>query len=69
MSPPSNITSSSTPVFILLFFFYPVVESVTCAKEKECEHIGHLELLSLANVMLLYFYDFLPFFHSPLDHC
>lgn len=40
----------------------PVVWSVTCAKEKECQHSGHLELSSLADVMLLYVYVFSAFF-------
>lgn len=51
-------------------FFLPVVWSVTCAKEKECQHIGYVEVLSLASVILLYVCLFFVFclFHSPLDH-
>lgn len=37
-------------------------------KKMECQYVGHLELLSLANVMLLYVL-FFCLFHSLLDHC
>lgn len=58
MSPQSNITFTS--VFFFLFST-KLWSLVTCAKEKECQHTEHLESLSLANVMLLYVYVFLPF--------
>lgn len=52
---------------VFLPFFYQW-SGLSRANEKECQHTGHLELSSLANVVLLYV-CFSAFFHSPSDHC
>lgn len=66
MSPRSNITSS-TPVFVFLLSAQ-LSDLPLVLKKRECQYVGHLELLSLANVMLLYVL-FFCLFHSLLDHC
>lgn len=50
------------PAILLLFLlcFPPLFFTQLLIRREECRHIGHLEFLSLANVILLYV--FLPFF-------